>query len=181
MGVTFKDTSGEIYDCTIKVADIRRIHKELEINLANLAEASGDGRSPLVMLTTDPMAFGDVIWALIKPQAASRGLASQEAFEHLLDGPATAGAFDAFWEALRLFFRSRGQIAFVAVINRQLEAINSQHKEAAQLANEINLGEVARLRMADLRARIATQLPGSFATSSPASSESTPTPTPSAS
>lgn len=174
MGTTFKDTSHKAseWDCAITVATIRRVHGATELNLANICEGEP---SPLARLTTDAMLFADVLWHVIRPQAESRGI-DKETFEGLLDGSTAERAFDAFWEAVTLFFQSRNQPATARAIRTQLQALNLGQKKMERVIGEANLEAAMEKTIGAIRERANAKAPGLFASSAPESPESTPIP-----
>jgi hypothetical protein len=94
---SFTDRTGRAWNLEITVAALKRVRDLAKVDLCQV----GDG----VEVRLDDLALmGEVIFALLEPQAKAAGV-SLDAFLVALDGPAAAGAMAAFWEEMHAFFR----------------------------------------------------------------------------
>jgi hypothetical protein len=150
MSTRFKDTQGHEWDCKLVTSTILRVRDGAGVDLLNIekyAEAFAD-----------PIKVIDVIWCIVKPQAAALGL-SYEQFIDRIDGDTVHHAGEAIEQGLLDFFRDspRGQLL------TKLRAAGAKAREKAM--SEID---------AKLAAAITAALPSGPSGNVPASSESIP-------
>ena len=161
---TFTDNAGRTWTVTVNVDAIKRVRDLVDVNLLDVV-GGGSGRL-LERLTTDPIVLCDVLFALCKPEADTKGI-SDEDFGRAMGGDALDGATTALLEELVAFFPlARRQVLAKALA--KLKALESQALAAVSL----------RLDDPELEQRLAQQLglPNSSSGSAPASSASTPGP-----
>jgi hypothetical protein len=148
---------GHTWDVSVTLAAMERVRDLAEVNIGDLIQ----GNPPLgVRLTTDELLFGNVLWAVLQPQAASRNVAREQFLE--LDGDNFADSFDALMGELIDFFQKRGRAEQATALTAQLKAL----KAAADLAAK-------RVASLDIDKLIESTF-SSSATSVPGSSASTP-------
>jgi hypothetical protein len=148
----FKDNAGREWTVKIDGNSLRRVRDLLNVNLADFLAIDALTRR----LRSDELFVIDVAWALCQPQAAERQLTCEQ-FTEAMGGDANQGAYTAITEDLPDFFRDPTTRKIVA------ESV----KRKNDLMNEIH--------------RLSRSTSGSSTTESGASSDSTPTTSPSAS
>ena len=154
---SFRDNAGRVWTVTINVAAVKRVRGLVGIDLYTLID---DGFKPLGALVGDPVRLADVLYCLCKDEADAKQV-SDEDF-----GRALAG--DAFVEELVDFFpdaRTRASLTKVLAAGRKVRDKLLIHAETVIETFDVE--------------KAASKLIASFG-SSPASSASTPAPSPSA-
>lgn len=96
----FTDTAGRTWEMSIHVGSIRRVKALTGIDMPSLY---GDELRPLQEIANDPVKFAEVLWALVKFQGEKSGI-NQEAFLEALAGDSLDHALRAFLEELADFF-----------------------------------------------------------------------------
>ncbi len=100
----FKDSAGRTWEIVINVGAIKRVLAVTKHNLCNLHD-HGDGQLPLVLrLEQDVTILFDVLWELVKDQAAKLGV-SFDQFCEAFDAGSLGDTAEAFWGELADFFR----------------------------------------------------------------------------
>lgn len=94
----FKDKLNRQWDLTINVGVVRRVRKEVDVDLGTLFDTES-----LNALVKDVCKFSDAIFAIVRPQAESFGV-SQEDFDGMFDGDLGGAIEAAFYRALVNFF-----------------------------------------------------------------------------
>ena len=159
---TFTDSAGRTWTLTITVDAIKRVQSLLGVNLANVTE----GDPPLLTrLETDIVLLCDVIYAVVKPQADQQNV-TDEQFGQALGGDAILAAHDAFWSALADFFRSLRRSDQVRAIEKQTALVHAAVDAADKRIEALDVDKIVDR---------AIRTDGDSASSSPASSASTPT------
>lgn len=161
---TFADNAGRTWTVAINVAAQKRVRGLLKVDLYKLVD---EGFKPLAALVSDPVQLADVLFCLCKEEADAKGITDED-FGRALGGDAINHAAEAFVEELFDFFpdaRARAGL-------RKMKAAGTKVKDrlldhAEKLIDQID------------PEREANGLIASFG-SSPASSASTPAPSPSA-
>lgn len=126
----FTDSQKRQWVMAPTIGDIKRIRDLAGVDMFKIAE----GNPPKIAdLIDDPMAFVDVLFALVKPQADEQGV-SDEQFAAGLDGDAMYHATQAFWEGMADFFRNLHRQDMAAMIDQTMKVIDR--------AVEINLKAV---------------------------------------
>lgn len=116
----FKDMEGRDWELGLTIGSIKRVRGVLGIDLLNLQ----DGDPPLLtMLALDVELLVNVIFVLVRPQAAEIDV-SDEQFGEALGGEAILAAHDAFYAEMEDFYRSLGRNDMVAAIEAQKEVID---------------------------------------------------------
>lgn len=127
--LSFKDTEGRSWDLTLSIGDIKRVKSLTGVDLLDAKEGK-----ILSDLATDPITTVDVLFAICKPEAETRGI-SDEAFGAALDGDAVRKAIDAFIEALVDFFL-RFQPTTGAVLKALWERLGEADRKAGEIAKK---------------------------------------------
>jgi hypothetical protein len=162
---SFKDSKGRAWTFSIHVSAVKRVRAVAGVDLYGLVD---DGFKGLAELTADPVRLVDVMWVLCEEEARKLGV-SDEDFGAAMAGDALGNAAEAFVAELIDFFpnpRARAGLKQVVEKGRRVQELMADAAEA-KLAT---IDEVAE----------ADKLIASFG-SAPASSASTPDPSPSAS
>ncbi len=158
---TFKDTAGRTWTVAINVATVRRVKDLLGEDL--LSAVGGD----LVdRLSVDPVLLCNIIYVVCKEEADAKSI-SDEDFGKAMAGDAIEQATTAFLEDLADFFPGRrGRL-----LKKALDKLNALQERAFDVAEtKIDGPEVEE------RFQAALKDSGVLSGSSPAPSESTPTP-----
>lgn len=161
---SFRDNAGRTWTVVINVAVVKRVRGLVNIDLYKLID---DGFKPLGALVADPVQLADVLYCLCKDEADAKSV-SDEDFGRALAGDAITLAADAFVEELIDFFpdaRARASLTKVLAAGRKVRDRLLVHAETV-------------IETLDPAAE-ANKLIASFG-NSPASSASTPAPSPSA-
>ena len=96
---SFRLTNGQVLETTLTYGVVKRV---LALTGVNLLEVP-DKPEMLKDLSNDPIAFIDIVYAVVKPQLDDAGI-NDEQFAELLDGGSVESATSAFLEALVDFF-----------------------------------------------------------------------------
>lgn len=163
---SFKDKENRAWAVEINVAAIRSVKKETGVDLFRLTDA---GLKGLGELLADPVAFVDVLYVLCRDQCEAKGL-SDEQFGRAFSGDTIQQAADAFVDAVVDFFpdpKARSHLREVLSKIRETDRLLKDHGQ--KMLEQIDPAKLA----AEI---IAASKPSSG--SSPASSESTPAPSP---
>jgi hypothetical protein len=123
---TFIDTAGREWPIALNVGTAKRVQIETGINLYRLLEGEFSG---LAELLADPIKLAGVVWALVKPDALTRGV-SAETFLESLSGEVLERAGELLIDGILDFFPPRRR----EVLRRILEA--------ARALNETKLREL---------------------------------------
>jgi hypothetical protein len=164
---TFRDAKGRVWEVSINATTVKRAQRLLALNIPGLLN---DGQRPLQELLGDNIRLCDLLYVICKREADERGVSDEEFGEGLF-GDALFAARDAFMQALRFFFGDRrvrhalGKVIDAAKISEE-RVLRHLEQETAKIDPQ-KLGET-----------LAERLLGSL-TKPPASSESTPDPSPS--
>ncbi|MFQ3588526.1 MAG: hypothetical protein SNJ74_11425 [Fimbriimonadaceae bacterium] len=161
---SFRDNAGRAWTVAINVAAVKRVRGLVGIDLYKLID---EGFKPLGALVSDPVQLADVLYCLCKDEADAKQVTDED-FGRALAGDAITLAADAFVEELIDFFpdaRARASLTKVLSAGRKVRDKLLDHAEVV----------IDRLDPA----AEASRLIASFG-NSPASSGSTPDPSPSA-
>lgn len=159
---SFKDSAGRDWTVAVNVLTIKRIREAIDVDLMRLDKGEPGEPSLATRLATDPVLVCEVLYAVIKPQLDLRGITDEQFCEHM-DGEATCRAYEAFCEALELFFRSLGRTELAQVLRKGTEGVRKTVKAVTAKVEAIDLDKLIERTL------------GSTSTSLPGSQESTPT------
>lgn len=131
----FKDTEGRDWTIAVTMGSVRRVKDLAGVNLAHITE--GD---TLQRLASDPEMLCRTIWAMVHPQAESRGV-SEDAFFDSMGGDSIEAATVALLEDLPDFFpKSRRE-----VLRRAVDKLTEIEAAAAAMAlDRLDGPEMAR-------------------------------------
>ncbi len=122
----FTDHQGRSWEVRVTGGAIKRVQDILGIDLGKL----GEGSPPVATrLYQDVVFIVDVLYAVLKPQLDTHGIAD-EAFYELLDGDVASDAHDALVEELADFFQKLGQPAVARALMRSREIVQSANERA---------------------------------------------------
>lgn len=160
---TFIDNAGRTWTVAINVDAIKRTKDLAGVNLLEVIE----GRL-LDRLTTDPILLCDVIYCVCRPEADAKSISDSD-FGRAMGGDAIDAATAALLEELVGFF-PQGRRKVLAKALAKLKKLEAAALSAVE----------AKLDSPELEQRMAAQLAslGSSSGSAPASSLSTPAPSP---
>ena len=168
----FVDRRGRVWIVDIDNATLRRVKALTDVRLLDAI----DGEL-ITRLSSDPLLLGDVLFAICKPQADQQDV-DDEAFAEGLAGDAIDEACKAVVDALVAYFpESRRRLLRKAaekqrmIETRGLEAIERRLDDPTLVDSIVN----------DLERKLAVPTSNESSSNSPASSESTPDRSPSAS
>ncbi len=171
----FKDSKAREWTVAITVASLARIKDLAGIDLTELTK--GDPPAG-VRLTTEPLLVGQVLAAVVRPQLDAAKVATDD-FLEALDGDAYALGFAAIAEELIGFFQKSGRPEQATALQAQMKVLIAATNRAKQRIESLDLEKMIDLAMTETAGT-----PGESsrsATSSAASSASTPGPSRSAS
>jgi len=160
---TFTDNAGRIWTISINVAAMKRVRGLLGVDLYRLVD---DDFIPLGKLLSDPVQLCDVLYCLCKDEADAKTITDED-FGKALAGDAILMASNAFVEELSDFFpdaRIRAAMKAMVAKGRQIQDRLLEHLES--LVEHVDVNHVASAWIASHGG-------------SPASSDSTPAPSPS--
>lgn len=180
----FKDQEGRVWRCSINVSTIARVRDTLGVDLMQAFDPKSEVYTKLI---GDPVFLCNVLFAVVKTQADEKGVGS-EAFGEALGGDALGLATDALVEGLAAFFPNPGTRGAYLAAYRAGRA--AQDRAAEALLARVNSPGFASA-IDQLVSRAGTQFDaglealrsrsGGTSTNVPASSVSTPAPSPSGS
>lgn len=169
---TFSDRQGRSWTIEINYTSLRRVKAATGVDLTRLVDPKSD---VMGQLTGDPFILFDCLVALLQPQLDDKGITAEQLGESLdeesADKAAVAlieAAIDYFQEGKRMLLKR----AFAKVTTA------AQRRQTASLDQALRAVESPEFEQAIETALDAASrsTPGSSATSSPASSASTPAP-----
>ena len=115
---TFTDNKGRAWSVEIDTLAIRRVASRLDgLRIDRLYD---DGARGMFELTGDPLRLCDLLWVLVEPEAAKRGVTDEE-FGRALAGDALDAAAVAFQGALADFFPSQRRTVLAALLAKGQE------------------------------------------------------------
>lgn len=165
----FTDTKGRQWDLQLSVRSAADVHKRTGADLLN------QPLKAIELFGTDQFKFFDAAWCIVRPQAEAWGV-SESQFLDAIAGDAIEQALDAFFEALISFSQSPSGRAALRQVQETLVRIGTKVRQKAEERLSRTLEGLDLEREVE---RFVTS--GGFATSSPASSASTPPASPSGS
>ncbi len=164
---SFKDANGKAWEININVATVRRLRGSvLKLDLMALVE---DKCKPLAKLIGDPCDLVDVLYLLCQEQADKLGITDED-FGRALGGDSLEQAANAFYEEYIDFFPD-------AKVRANLRKMLTKVKEIGTILNQ---GMDKKLDEIDaaIAAEAIQKMSMDSLTSAPASSDSTPDPSP---
>jgi hypothetical protein len=156
----FQALDGREYDLSVTMGTVKRIERDIGHRLSTIFIDDG----LRARWFGDDVAFGELLWVVVKPQAEAAGV-SQERFDETLDGPTTRAAHRELLRACSLFFEEplQGQIVLmVEGLDRFNEIARTESQTIVAAARE-------RLGAMDLQTLLTQLTPTSSDSSSPAS------------
>ena len=126
---TFNDANGNPWLMDVNVSALRRVKAIASLDIGDFAAiASGE---ILKRLAADPVLLADVAYAILKPEADTRGI-SKDDFCNLIRGDAIESVTTAILESLADFFpKAQG-----AVLKAVLSIARSETEKAMQETSE---------------------------------------------
>ena len=164
---TFKDNADRSWDLVATYASYARVKAHTGVSLFDLAT---EERKSLEQLS-DPFVLGQVIWCMVEPQAVARSL-TPEAFYGAFNGKTLEASYNALLDEMVFFCPTRVQKILTVAVKKVRELDAASEKAVEERMPEIE---------AAIDQELARWTSGPSATSSPASSASTPAPGPSVS
>jgi hypothetical protein len=158
---TFKDNGGRAWSISVDVIGIRRVRSALNVNLVN-----SDFSKVLEQLLEDPVLLCDVIYILCKPEADKLGVSGED-FGAAMSGDAIEHAMRAFLEELGNFTPNPRDRARV---QRVIAAMWNMAERGRDVADKTIEAAITRAEKDPTF--------GASSSNSPASSASTPAPSP---
>lgn len=159
---SFIDTAGRRWAVEVNTVTAKRVRKTLNVDVLRLFD---DQMKPLGELLSNPIDFVDVLYVLCQEEADRRDV-SDEDFGRSLGGGTLDKAADAFLEALADFFPPERGKALRTAFNKVRKASLILTEQAQKRLDELSPEELAKLL-------------GGLSGNAPASSDSTPDPSPS--
>lgn len=168
-GKKFNDADGREWTVLVTVPDLRRVRKELGVDLLKM------GGDVFKRLMQEEELLVDVISVLLTPEIEKRGL-DAEGFARALRGDALEEATRAVLESLIDFFPKGRRAAMRAALEKTDQLLEKTEGHALTLIRSGKLDSLAERAIAEMdQAFEAALMPGSSSTASPVTSGSTPT------
>jgi hypothetical protein len=161
---TFKDKKGQEWPVEVTGNTIKRVRTYLKVELLSIVE----GKELLNRMISDPEFLVDLIYVVCKPEADARGVSDYE-FGELLVGESIMHATNALMESLIGFFPSPKDQANFGQVWKALTETMDKARDLATARLQSQLPGVIEQALASV---------GSSSTATPASSASTPVPSP---
>ena len=134
---TFTDNAGRTWTLSLTIDSAKRVRDLLGINL--LEPEAGD--PPLITrLGTDEFLLCDVLYCLIKPQAASLNISSEQ-FGQSIGGDVILAAQTCLYDELIDFFLKRGRTDRAKAAQTQQKMINLAIQQVTQKLGEIDTSQ----------------------------------------
>lgn len=181
----FKDTEGREWTIALTIGAVKRVKALTGVNLLDplgakrrkIGTAILKGRPLVTRLQMDPELMVNVIFALVKPTADSRGVTDEE-FGESLGGDAAFQAYEAFMGEWRDFFHGLRRETEAKSIEVNAEVVRAEDRKNLALVDQATamaeaVGERKRQEARDKMERLARG-PSPTATGSPESPGSTP-------
>jgi hypothetical protein len=170
---TFKDVRGQEWVIDVDVDGIRIVRDRLDYDLVDISEESVN------KLYDDPVLLVDVIWLLCESQATARNIKDVD-FGRSLKGDAIEEATAALLESIADFFPGSRRSLLKKVIKSTAEMRQAVDGMAI---DQINNPDLLRKVLTATKAKMESEIDDYLTrlkspTNSPASSASTPAPTP---
>ena len=164
----FKDSTGREWRLVINVNEVKRVRAALGIDLANVISIGKDGAVVdgfIDRLANDPCLLVDILWVLVEAQAKEAGISDVE-FGSSLAGESIETATRAFLDELVDFFPGARHLFLKKILELIRTKVDAATASLGQVLESPEFAEAAKEFL-------------NSSTSSPASSESTPAPSPS--
>lgn len=113
---SFRDSKGSLWELTVDIPTVKRVRSLTGIDLLNVA--LGDRKASVFAALSDPITFAEVLYAICKPEADSRGLTDED-FARLLDVDVEQLA-ETLLEGIADFFQRRNQTQAAALVRWQI-------------------------------------------------------------
>ena len=134
---TFTDSAGRNWPLCLTIDSAKRVRDLLNINL--LEPEAGD--PPLITrLGTDEILLCDVLFAMVKPQADSQNITSEQ-FGQALGGDVILAAHTAFYGEIIDFFQKRGRTDRAKAAATQQKMIDIAIARVTQKMDEIDVSQ----------------------------------------
>lgn len=145
----FQDKTGREWEISITVEAVKRVRSMCAINLLDAIRITDkDVNADLItQLAEDPVLLVDVLWALCRTQAESRGVKPED-FGEAMDGETVEKATDALLQDLCDFFPAakrrflRTVLASASRIKQQSEAAAQAFLDSGELERELSKQEI---------------------------------------
>ncbi|MEN6385313.1 MAG: hypothetical protein ABFD79_08940 [Phycisphaerales bacterium] len=134
---TFTDSAGRNWTISLTIDSAKRVRDLLNINL--LEPEAGD--PPLLTrLGTDEILLCDVLYCMVKPQADSQNITSEQ-FGQALGGDVILAAHTAFYGEIIDFFQKRGRTDRAKAAATQQKMIDIAIARVTQKMDEIDVNQ----------------------------------------
>lgn len=165
----FKDSNEEEWTITINVGTARRVRDECDVDILEATRGRFDS---LQKITNDEYTLGAVLWSLCQDQAKERGLDEKQFAERFADADVIENAVNALLFALISFFPRRSRPTLETLLQKMHRKLEAKRTVELETADRLATSPEMDRQLDEL---IASAFSTSV-TSSPASSESSPTP-----
>lgn len=132
---SFNDSRGRSWQVDVNIGSVGRVKRMTGVDLMQQldpASTEADPRPPLMARLLDDLPLlGDVLYALVQPQAAALNV-SEEQFLELLHGPAIQDAHSKLFAELVDFFQSLNRPELVTVLQVQIQTLERLMKQIRQ-------------------------------------------------
>jgi hypothetical protein len=127
---TFRDLAGRTWRIKINVASLRMLRSDQDLDLLKILDRE---KTPLAQLADDPFRLCDVLWALIKGQAAEAAVAELDWLESMAGDVLSEAAY-ALMEATIDFFPQHRREPLAAMLKKMKTAEAALTKRMTHLA-----------------------------------------------
>jgi hypothetical protein len=132
---TFTDSAGRNWTISLTIDSAKRVRDLMGVNLLE-PEA---GEPPLLTrLGTDEILLCDVLYCMVKPQADSQNISSEQ-FGQALGGDVILAAHNAFYDEIIDFFQKRGRTDRAKAALTQQKMINLAINRIMQNLSQIDI------------------------------------------
>lgn len=156
----FRDLSGREWRIKIRVATLRMLRTEHDLDLLKILDRD---KNPLAQLADDPFRLCDVLWALIKTQAAEAGVSELDWLDSMA-GDCLSEAAYALMQATIDFFPQHRRAPLSAMLKKMRTAEAALTTKMTALAESETVDQAINQELAKAEttatAKLATLLSG---------------------
>jgi hypothetical protein len=129
---SYSDSVGSTHEIRLTVGVVRRVLRDTQHNLANVATDLVGGQPLIVALQMNP----DVLCRVLHALLPADGRPSEDEFADLLDGKTLGAGWEALLAELTDFFRDQGRREIVEAIETAGRMVAAAKQEAIERVRE---------------------------------------------
>lgn len=135
----FKDKQGDEWEISVNMASAMAIKTEAAVDILDIAEGKD-----LILMTTDVVTMGAVLWLLVAEQAEARQLNEKQFFQRL-DGDALDAATQVLVAECFDFFPAEKRRLLKGTYDKVVSVQNTQLAKAEKLVQEMTEDQIVSL------------------------------------